>query len=100
MVSYILYLPNSPASEPAENLVPSADGTFLKGWRSEWGGSLELYPVEGGAAVGPPVAKRSSKVDVKWGNLIFFEVQPGRSYHAVEEVVVGDGRQRLGISGW
>ena len=28
------------------------------------------------------------------------QVQPGRSYHAVEEVIVGDGRQRLGVSGW
>jgi hypothetical protein len=28
------------------------------------------------------------------------QVKPGRSYHAVEEVVVGDGRQRLGVSGW
>lgn len=100
VVSYILYLPNSPASEPAESLQPSADGTFLKGWRPEWGGALELFPVEGGATVGPPVAKRSTKVDVTWGNLIFFQVQPGRSYHAVEEVVVGAGRQRLGISGW
>ena len=34
----------------------------------------------------------------------FFEVQPGRSFHSVEEVVVGgegeDGRDRLSISGW
>jgi Rps23 Pro-64 3,4-dihydroxylase Tpa1-like proline 4-hydroxylase len=100
VVSYILYLPNSPVSQPANSLDASTDGSFLKGWRSEWGGALELYPVAGRAEVGPPVAKRSAKVDVKWGNLVFFEVQPGRSYHSVEEVVVGDGRQRLGISGW
>lgn len=33
----------------------------------------------------------------------FFEVQPGHSFHSVEEVVVGtpeDGIQRLSISGW
>lgn len=39
-----------------------------------------------------------------WNQFIFFEVQPGRSFHAVEEIVVGgegeDGRQRLSISGW
>ena len=34
---------------------------------------------------------------------MFFEVQPGHSFHSVEEVVVGsdgDSRQRLSISGW
>ncbi len=38
-----------------------------------------------------------------WNQLVFFEVQPGHSFHSVEEVVVGeseDGRQRLSISGW
>ncbi len=44
-----------------------------------WGGSLELYPVEGGAEVGPPAVTRSKKVDVKWGQLVFFEVQPGEA---------------------
>lgn len=104
VVSYILYLPNSPLDAPSTNdssLQPSLNGTFLKGWKPEWGGALELYPVQDGkSAVGPPATKRSAKVDVQWGNLIFFEVQPGKSYHSVEEVVVGDNRQRLGISGW
>lgn len=38
---------------------------------------------------------------------MFFEVQPGKSFHSVEEVVVESGtgenwqqRQRLSISGW
>ncbi|KAG8710649.1 hypothetical protein FRC11_004263, partial [Ceratobasidium sp. 423] len=34
---------------------------------------------------------------------IFFEIQPGRSFHSVEEVVVDEAdnqRQRLSISGW
>ena len=36
---------------------------------------------------------------------MFFEVQPGKSFHSVEEVVVGgerdeEGRARLSISGW
>jgi Rps23 Pro-64 3,4-dihydroxylase Tpa1-like proline 4-hydroxylase len=107
VVSYILYLPNSPSDLPSASsettLVPSTDGSFLKGWDPSWGGALELYPIEAGAEnkeVGPPATKRSAKVDVKWGNLVFFEVQPGRSYHSVEEVVVGEGRQRLGVSGW
>ncbi|OCF34794.1 nuclear protein [Kwoniella heveanensis CBS 569] len=86
LISYILYLPT--------------DGKFLKGWDPKWGGALELFPVVDGKEVGPPGVKRCGKVDVKWGQIIFFEVQPGRSYHSVEEVIVGDGRQRLGVSGW
>ncbi|WWD22752.1 hypothetical protein CI109_107245 [Kwoniella shandongensis] len=103
LISYILYLPNSPLDAPktdAVELVPSANGRFLKGWDPAWGGSLELFPVENGDEVGPPGVKRTAKVDVKWGQIVFFEVQPGRSYHAVEEVVIGEGRQRLGVSGW
>ncbi|ORY27313.1 putative nucleus protein [Naematelia encephala] len=103
LISYILYLPNSPADAPSTSsasLTPSANGSFLKGWDPAWGGSLELYPVESGEDVGVPGVKRSGKVDVKWGQLVFFEVRPGRSYHSVEEVIVGDGRQRLGVSGW
>lgn len=101
VVSWILYLPNSPTDAPSSSqLKPSANGSFLKGWDPAWGGSLELYPVASGEEVGIPGTKRSDKVDVNWGQLIFFEVQPGRSYHSVEEVIVGDGRQRLGVSGW
>jgi len=102
VVSYILYLPNSPAHLYDPALVPSADKSFLKGWKSEWGGTLELYPIADGETkdVGPPAIKRSAKEDVKWGNLVFFEVQPGKSYHSVEEVVAADGRQRLSINGW
>lgn len=100
LVSYILYLPNSPVTAPSDDLTPSQSNTFLKGWNPSWGGSLELYPVENDVEVGPPLPKRSTKEDVKWGQIVFFEVKPGRSYHAVEEVIVGDGRQRLGVSGW
>lgn len=46
-----------------------------------------MYPIEGGDGekgeekdVGPPAVKRSEKVDVKWGNLVFFEVQPGKRW--------------------
>lgn len=81
VVSYILYLPNNPPTSPStSDLTPSADGTFLKGWNPAWGGVLELYPIEGDETkdVGPPAVKRSEKVGVKWGNLVFFEVQPGK----------------------
>ncbi|KAG8929087.1 hypothetical protein FRC02_006025 [Tulasnella sp. 418] len=87
-VSYILYLP-LPETKP---------------WLPEYGGALELYPV---TPVGPgelePLPSPSKVIPPSWNQFILFEVQPGHSFHSVEEVVVGtdeDGRQRLSISGW
>ncbi|KAJ7724885.1 nuclear protein [Mycena metata] len=88
-VSYILYMP-----------LP-----HFQFWQKDWGGALELYPT----IVGPdgerePVAVPSKSISPSWNQFIFFEVQPGLSFHSVEEVVVGgegeDGRARLSISGW
>lgn len=88
-VSYILYMP-IPEEEP---------------WQPEWGGGLELYPVvtaSDGVTLEPtPIPSKT--IPPVWNQFIFFEVQPGRSFHSVEEVVVGtekDGKQRLSISGW
>ncbi|BEI83357.1 hypothetical protein CcaverHIS002_0312250 [Cutaneotrichosporon cavernicola] len=101
VISYILYLPNSPLDAPASDFTRPADnGKFLKGWDPKWGGSLELFPVENGDERGLPGTKAVASLPVKWGQIIFFQVQPGRSYHSVEEVIVGDGRRRLGVSGW
>ncbi|GJE84518.1 prolyl 3,4-dihydroxylase ofd1 [Phanerochaete sordida] len=87
-VSYILYMP-----------LP-----HYQGWQPEWGGALELYPtVPGPDGVPEPECMPSKSIPPSWNQFIFFEVQPGRSFHSVEEVVVGqgeDGRQRLSISGW
>ncbi|KAG6891719.1 hypothetical protein C0992_010122 [Termitomyces sp. T32_za158] len=88
-VSYILYMPL-----PHYTL-----------WQSDWGGALELYPVkEGPDGHLEPEAMPSKSIPPSWNQFIFFEVQPGRSFHSVEEVVVGgegeDGRERLSISGW
>ena len=87
-VSYILYMP-----------LP-----HYQGWQKEWGGALELYPTKPGPdGVLEPEAVPSKTIPPSWNQFIFFEVQPGRSFHSVEEVVVGegeDGRQRLSISGW
>lgn len=87
-VSYILYMP-----------LP-----HYQGWQDDWGGALELYPVkEGKGGVPEPEPIPSKCIPPSWNQFIFFEVQPGRSFHSVEEVVVGegeDGRQRLSISGW
>jgi Rps23 Pro-64 3,4-dihydroxylase Tpa1-like proline 4-hydroxylase len=88
-VSYILYMP-----------LP-----HFQYWQKDWGGALELYPT----VVGPdgerePVCIPSKSIPPSWNQFIFFEVQPGKSFHSVEEVVVGgegeDGRARLSISGW
>ncbi|KAI0053613.1 nuclear protein [Auriscalpium vulgare] len=87
-VSYILYMP-----------LP-----HYQMWKKEWGGALELYPVtEGEDGILEPEPIPAKSIPPSWNQFIFFEVQPGRSFHAVEEVVVGeaeDGRQRLSISGW
>lgn len=85
-VSYILYMP-----------LP-----YGQVWQKEWGGALELYPVQTGSdGIPEPEAAPSKAIPPSWNQFIFFEVQPGRSFHSVEEVVVGaDGVARLSISGW
>ncbi|KAK9728977.1 putative component of NuA3 histone acetyltransferase complex [Basidiobolus ranarum] len=77
-VSYILYMPNP--DEP---------------WEVEYGGALELYPVveKGAPAVCPTVS-----IPPKWNQIAFFTVQPGHSFHSVQEVVVDN--PRLSIQGW
>ncbi|KAF5363718.1 hypothetical protein D9756_000291 [Leucocoprinus leucothites] len=87
-VSYILYMPL-----PHYHM-----------WQKEWGGALELYPVskvEDGSLEPEPIPVKS--IPPSWNQFIFFEVQPGQSFHSVEEVIVGgeeDDRERLSISGW
>lgn len=85
-VSYILYMP-----------LP-----YGQQWQKEWGGALELYPVRDGPdGIPEPEAAPCKAISPSWDQFIFFEVQPGRSFHSVEEVVTGeDGRARLSISGW
>ncbi|KZT72481.1 hypothetical protein DAEQUDRAFT_704824 [Daedalea quercina L-15889] len=87
-VSYILYMP-----------LPN-----YMGWQKEWGGALELYPTKPGPdGTLEPEPVPSKGIPPSWNQFIFFEVQPGLSFHSVEEVVVGggeDSRERLSISGW
>jgi hypothetical protein len=89
-VSYILYLPVPHTSQ----------------WKEEWGGALELYPTKlSKSGIPEPEAVPCKKIYPSWNQFVFFEVQPGKSFHSVEEVVVGgeddeDGRARLSISGW
>ena len=70
-------------------------------WRTEYGGALELYPVREGGDVPEPEVAPAKAIPPSWNQFVFFEVQPGKSFHSVEEVVVGqEGHTRLSISGW
>ncbi|GAB1311390.1 putative component of NuA3 histone acetyltransferase complex [Madurella fahalii] len=96
-VSYILYLtdPDTP-------------------WQPEWGGALRLFPVvdrEGkdGEVAKTPLPDPVKVIPPSWNQLSFFAVQPGESFHDVEEVYHAaskeelernGGRIRMAISGW
>jgi len=96
-VSYILYLTNPD-----------------KPWKAEWGGALRLYPVddkigEDGKMYKVPQSEWTKVIPPAWNQLSFFAVQPGESFHDVEEVyrrAQGEsaeddgGRFRMAISGW
>lgn len=95
-VSYILYLPDP--DHP---------------WKPEWGGALRLYPTErvrtkDGTITIVPTADFSKVIPPAFNQLSFFTIQPGESFHDVEEVYhhkAGDdendgGRMRMAISGW
>ena len=94
-VSYILYL-----TDPD------------KPWKEEWGGALRLYPTQDltakdGRVVKIPGPDSSVSIPPAFNQLSFFAVQPGQSFHDVEEVYAeGEGetndedRVRTAISGW
>jgi Rps23 Pro-64 3,4-dihydroxylase Tpa1-like proline 4-hydroxylase len=101
-LSYILYL-----TDPE------------KPWRPQWGGALRLYPTQrlktdDGVEATVPSADFSLSIPPAWNQLSFFAIQPGESFHDVEEVyerkgdeydedgkVIDDGgRLRMAISGW
>ncbi|RKF63050.1 Prolyl 3,4-dihydroxylase ofd1 [Erysiphe neolycopersici] len=95
-VSYILYLtdPDHP-------------------WKEEWGGALRLFPTreidEDGVKTIIPCTDSQESLPPAWNQLSFFAVQPGESFHDVEEVhyaatmkqfAEDGGRVRMAISGW
>lgn len=77
-LSFILYLP-----EPG------------KKWKPSYGGALRLFP-----AVVPNVPETDylAKLVPQFNQIAFFTVQPGLSFHDVEEV--REDKQRLSIQGW
>lgn len=98
-VSYILYL---------------TDPDTL--WQEEWGGALRLYPTKTYSEKNKDPIKLPSpdftvSIPPSFSQLSFFAVQPGESFHDVEEVYahekgnkddgVGDEKRvRMAISGW
>ncbi|KAI9926486.1 hypothetical protein ASPWEDRAFT_163480 [Aspergillus wentii DTO 134E9] len=93
-LSYILYLtdPDTP-------------------WQAEWGGALRLYPTTtekdvNGEDVKVPSPDYSLVIPPAFNQLSFFTVQPGESFHDVEEVYYpkeGEDKKkrvRMAISGW
>ncbi|KAK6441217.1 putative component of NuA3 histone acetyltransferase complex [Oleoguttula sp. CCFEE 5521] len=95
-VSYILYL-----TDPD------------KPWKPSWGGALRLYPTDvkhdsDGKEYKVPRPEFDKVIPPQWNQLSFFAVQPGESFHDVEEVyhlASGDDKEdgdrvRMAISGW
>ena len=100
-VSYILYL-----TDPD------------KPWKEEWGGALRLYPAETytedtGEVIKVPSPDYSVSIPPAFNQLSFFAVQPGESFHDVQEVFADNEekgqendqekageRVRMAISGW
>ena len=96
-VSYILYLtdPDHP-------------------WKEEWGGALRLYPTQTytgkeGQEIKVPSPDYTVFIPPAFNQLSFFAVQPGESFHDVEEVYAKPSeekeeddkdRVRMAISGW
>ncbi|KAI8076749.1 Oxoglutarate and iron-dependent oxygenase degradation C-term-domain-containing protein [Halteromyces radiatus] len=78
-VSFILYL-----TDPDQR------------WDPQDGGALELYPV---IEKGIPAVEPTVIIPPQWNQFVMFTVQPGHSFHSVEEVVP-QGKPRLSISGW
>jgi Rps23 Pro-64 3,4-dihydroxylase Tpa1-like proline 4-hydroxylase len=84
-----------------------------KEWKPEYGGALRLYPTQrltsaDGTEAIVPSSEFSVSIPPQWNQLSFFTIQPGESFHDVEEVYErkpgeisdDDGRMRMAISGW
>ena len=80
-------------------------------WQPEWGGGLRLYSTEtqtdkAGKTVKVPSPEHDLNIPPAFGQMSFFAVRPGESYHDVEEVYHAakpnedHRRVRIAISGW
>ena len=64
-------------------------------WKEHYGGGLRLFP---SIVANVPQSDHSAKLIPQFNQIAFFQVQPGFSFHDVEEVRVN--RHRLSIQGW
>jgi len=78
-ISFILYL-----TSPSEQ------------WKEVDGGALELYPSD---AQAEPEVIPSNQILPIFNTMAIFEVEPGKSFHSVQEVFAVD-KPRLSIQGW
>lgn len=73
-------------------------------WTEADGGALELFPLgkggggKGGGAPAQPAPVPTCRVLPHWNSMAIFEVVPGVSFHAVQEVLTA--RPRMSIQGW
>merc|ERR1712093_410066 len=82
-ISYILYL---------------TDPDIL--WKEEWGGALRLFPTtthkDDGVTTITPTPDTTKIIPPAWNQLSFFAVQPGLSFHDVEEVYHAEDEEKWG----
>lgn len=67
-------------------------------WKVEDGGALELYPRSNQHPSVPDV-KPTAQILPLWNSMTMFVVEPGRSFHAIQEVYT-DAKPRMSIQGW
>lgn len=86
-VSYIIYLtdPDDP-------------------WTVKDGGLLELYPrlkdAKSGEELPEPDVVPATTVVPKWNHMAIFTVDPGHSFHSIQEVFAKEEKPRMSIQGW
>jgi Rps23 Pro-64 3,4-dihydroxylase Tpa1-like proline 4-hydroxylase len=102
-VSFIIYLTDPPLGSQSDlskkNLKRKKDTDQSHIWASEDGGALELYPLDSSSQIDPPIVinppfeiqgvptPNPTKLLLPYFNsMAIFVVQPGRSYHSVQEV--------------
>ena len=66
-------------------------------WKVEDGGALEFHSISGEHNL--PYAEPTKTILPSWNSMVFFQVQPGKSFHAVQEVFASC-KPRVSISGW
>lgn len=67
-------------------------------WTAQDGGALELYPESPAEAHIPDTIPTASVLPI-WNSLAIFKVEPGKSFHSIQEVYTKE-KPRMSIQGW